>query len=377
MKIKDFERQKFVNSVKRFVVKIGSAVLADEGKGINTKRINAAVKELSSLKKNYDFVFVTSGAIAAGKSILGMKGKIDTLKEKQAAAAVGQCRLMQIYEKAFARYGIKTGQILLTHEDLTSRKRYLNSVNTIHTLLNYGVVPIVNENDTVSVDEIRFGDNDFLAASVANMIEANLLILLTDVNGIENRNSGKSNSLIPLVDRFDKTIFDVLDSTTSSLGSGGMTAKVQSARKASLSGIATLIASGKKKNVVSKFFSSKEVGTLFLPKIERMTRRKHWIGFTIKPRGQIVTDKGATDALSKKGKSLLATGIKKISGQFSAGDAVEICNEKGIAFARGLVNYGALDIEKIKGKKTSEIESILGKKSVSEVIHRDNLVIIE
>lgn len=376
MKINDFDRKKFTGSIKRFVIKIGSAVLAGEEKGINSGRINAAVRELSALKKSHGFVLVTSGAIAAGKSLLGFSGNIDTLKAKQAAAAVGQCRLMQFYEKAFGRYGMKVGQILLTHEDLTSRKRYLNAVNTIHTLMNYGIVPVINENDTVSVDEIRFGDNDFLAASIANMIEADLLILLTDVDGIEIRNSAKPLSVVPLVDRFDKSIYDMLDSTTSSLGSGGMTAKVQSAAKASLSGIATLIANGKKKNVISGFFEGREGGTLFLPKIERMTRRKHWIGFTVKPRGKIAIDGGAKEALEKRGKSLLAAGIKKISGEFSAGDSVELCSEGGKVFARGLVNYNSSDLEKIKGRKTAEIRSILGGKGVDEVVHRDNLVII-
>ncbi|RMF94437.1 MAG: glutamate 5-kinase [Candidatus Schekmanbacteria bacterium] len=377
MRIENFDRQSFLSSIKRFVVKVGSAVLSDEKYGINSRRINAIVRQLAELNNRYDFIFVTSGAIAAGKSYLGIRGKISSLKEKQAAAAVGQSKLMQFYEKAFARYGMKVGQILLTHEDLTSRKRYLNAVNTIRTLMNYGVVPIINENDTVSVDEIRFGDNDFLAASLANMIEANLLVLLTDVDGIENRNSKGVSSIVPLVDRFDKSIFTMLDTTTSLLGSGGMTAKVQSAKKAALSGVATLIASGKRRSILLDFFAGKECGTLFLPKIERITRRKHWIGFTMKAKGKIIVDKGAQEALEKKGKSLLATGIKKIEGKFSEGDSVEISSENGEIFARGLVNYSFSELEKIKGKKSPEIKKILGRDNVDEVIHRDNLVIIE
>ena len=377
MKSGEFDKKSFVKNIKRIVIKLGSAVLADADKGLNTRRISAIVEELIKLKeKKYEFVLVTSGAIAAGKAKLQLGGRPFSLQEKQAAAAVGQCTLIRTYERAFEQAGIVVGQILLTHDDLSSRKRYLNAINTIHALLNCNAVPVINENDTVSVDEIKFGDNDFLAAAVSSMIETDLLVLLTDVDGIEDRRQPAERNILRVADAANPAIYQMIDSTTGSLGTGGMISKVQAARKAAHSGVATLIANGKRKNAITDFLAGEEIGTVFLPKIERLKRRKHWIGFTVKPRGKIIVDSGAREALTDKGKSLLPSGIIAIEGSFSVGDSVLLVDGNGNSFAKGLVNYNSIELAKIKGKKTADIIHILGKKDYDEAIHRDNLVII-
>ncbi|MBI5374820.1 MAG: glutamate 5-kinase [Candidatus Schekmanbacteria bacterium] len=377
MKSGEFDKKTFVENIKRIVVKIGSAVIADADKGLNSRRILALVEEIIKLKeKKYEFVLVTSGAIAAGKAKLQLGGRPFSLQEKQAAAAVGQCTLIRTYERVFEQAGIVVGQILLTHDDLSSRKRYLNAINTIHALLNCGAVPVINENDTVSVDEIKFGDNDFLAAAVSSMIETDLLVLLTDVDGIEDRRQPAERNIIRVADAANPAIYQMIDSTTGSLGTGGMISKVQAARKAAHSGVATLIANGKRKNAITDFLAGEEIGTVFLPKIERLKRRKHWIGFTVKSRGKIIVDSGAREALTDKGKSLLPSGIIAIEGSFSVGDSVLLVDGNGNSFAKGLVNYNSIELAKIKGKKTADIIHILGKKDYDEAIHRDNLVII-
>jgi len=379
MKIKDFNRAEFLKGIKRIVVKIGSAVLTKENDGLNVQHIEGLANEISKLKENkYEFVIVTSGAIAAGRSMLNLSGKVESIPSKQAAAAIGQCRLMWAYEKAFSKYDIKVAQLLLTHDDLSDRKRYLNARNTLFTLLKYEVIPVINENDTVAVDEIRFGDNDFLSAAISNMIDADLLFILTDVEGLYTADpAGVSDAqLIPMVEDITPEVEGMVTSTKSMMGSGGMKAKIQAASKAAISGVATVIANGKNPLILEEFFNGKEIGTLFLPRKKPLKSRKHWIGYTRKIRGKVVVDDGAKEALVKGGKSLLPSGIISVDGVFSEGDSVLCVDCNGCWFAKGLVNYNSSDLIKILGKKTNEIEGILGHKDYDEVIHRDNLVII-
>jgi len=379
LKIKDFNRTEFLNGIKRVVVKIGSAVLTKEKDGLNVYHIETIANEISKLKKNkYEFVIVTSGAMAAGRMELNISGRVEGIPNKQAAAAIGQCRLMWAYEKAFSKYGIKVAQLLLTHDDMSDRKRYLNARNTLFTLLKHGIIPIVNENDTVAVDEIKFGDNDFLSAAISNMVDADLLFILTDVEGLytSDPREGKNMQLIPVVENVTPEIEKMITSTRSAMGTGGMVAKVQAAAKATISGVTTVIASGKNPLVLEEFLGGKEVGTLFLPKKRPLKSRKHWIGYTRKIHGRVTVDDGAKEALIKRGKSLLSSGIISIDGKFDEGDSVLCVDRDGKWFAKGLVNYNSSDLVRIMGKKSMEIEGILGHKDYDEVIHRDNLVVI-
>lgn len=380
MKIKDFNRAEFLDGIKRIVVKIGSAVLTKEKDGLNIHHIETIVNEISKLKKDkYEFVIVTSGAMAAGRVELNISKKTEGIPIKQAAAAIGQCRLMWAYEKAFSKYGIKVAQLLLTHDDLSDRKRYLNARNTLFTLLKYGIIPVVNENDTVAVDEIKFGDNDFLSAAISNMVDADLLLILTDVDGLYNSDpgEGKNVKLIQVVEDITPEIEKMITSTKSAMGTGGMVAKVKAAAKATISGVTTVIANGKNPLVLEEFLEGKDVGTLFLPKKKPLKSRKHWIGYTRKIHGRVTVDDGAKEALTKGGKSLLSSGIISVDGTFDEGDSVLCIDRNGKWFAKGLVNYNSSDLIRIMGKKSREIEGILGHKDYDEVIHRDNLVIIE
>src|SRR3990172_5907792 len=304
MKIKDFNRADFLGGIKRIVVKIGSAVLTKEKDGLNVQHIENIADEISKLKSDkYEFVIVTSGAMAAGRLELNISKKADDIPIKQAAAAIGQSRLMWAYEKAFSKYGIKVAQLLLTHDDLSERKRYLNARNTLFTLLKYGIIPVVNENDTVAVDEIKFGDNDFLSAAISNMVDADLLFILTDVEGLytSDPREGKNMQLIPVVENVTPEIEKMITSTRSAMGTGGMVAKVQAAAKATISGVTTVIAIGKNPLVLEEFFKGKEVGTFFLPRAKPLGSRKHWIGYTRKIRGKVMVDDGAKEALVNRG----------------------------------------------------------------------------
>ncbi|OGL46754.1 MAG: glutamate 5-kinase, partial [Candidatus Schekmanbacteria bacterium RBG_16_38_10] len=362
------------------VVKIGSSVLTKGKDGLNVHHIENIANEISKLKSDkYEFVIVTSGAMAAGRLELNISKKTEDIPTKQAAAAIGQSRLMWAYEKAFSKYGIKVAQLLLTHDDLSERKRYLNARNTLFTLLKYGIIPVVNENDTVAVDEIKFGDNDFLSAAISNMVDADLLFILTDVDGLYDSDPGeeKSVKLIHIVEDVTPEIEKMITSTKSAMGTGGMAAKVKAAAKATISGVTTVIASGKNPLVLEEFLGGKEVGTLFLPKKKPLKSRKHWIGYTRKIHGRVTVDDGAREALTKGGKSLLSSGIISVDGRFDEGDSVLCVDRNGKWFAKGLVNYNSSDLMRIMGKKSKEIEGILGHKDYDEVIHRDNLVIIE
>jgi glutamate 5-kinase len=284
---------------------------------------------------------------------------------------------MRAYKECFQSQGYLAAQVLLTRDDLANRRRYLNARNTLLTLLEFGVTPIINENDTVVVEEIRFGDNDNLSALVTTLLEADLLVILSDVDGLYDRNPATNPEarLIPLVERVTDEIEAMAGGEGSALGTGGMATKVKAARRACLNGVGTLIVNGREPRILERAFAGEELGTYFLPARDRMAAKKHWIAFTKKPRGKIFVDEGARRALVEGGKSLLPSGIKGVEGRFERGDSVRLCDLDGVEFAKGVIGYNLMELLRIMGKKTSEIEATLGYKYGDEVIHRDNLVI--
>ncbi len=372
-------RKDIIKKTRRIVIKIGSAVLAGEGyDGVDESVFSHLAKDVSSIKDKREIVIVSSGAIAIGMKRLGLKEKVKSIPEKQAVAAIGQGSLMALYEKVFSPLKIRVAQVLLTHDDLSDRHRFLNAKNTLQTLLEYNTIPIINENDTVAVDEIKFGDNDNLSALVTNLVEADLLVILTDINGLYDKDPkiNKDAELIPVVDDIDKFI-SIAGGTSGIYGTGGMQTKLDAAKKAAHFGVPTIIANGRGKSILKKIFSGDDIGTLFLPMEERLTSRKHWLAFSTRPAGSLILDDGAKAALLKKGRSLLSSGIIGVEGSFDSGDAVSCASANGKEFARGIANYSSEEIKRIKGLKTTEIEKVLGYKYFDEVIHRDNLVIQE
>ena len=292
-------------------------------------------------------------------------------------AAAGQSALMQVYEEAFAQFGLKVAQILLTHDDLESRQRFLNARNTLLTLLQWRVVPIINENDTVATDELKFGDNDNLAALICNLVGADLLILLTDTDGLYDQDPREhpDAKLVPLVESFDAELEKAASSRAGALGRGGMGSKLQAAKKAAAAGLPTIIANGLTPGILTKIFAGEEVGTLFLPQAQKLKSRQYWLAYNVNPKGAILVDQGAWEALVKRQKSLLPAGIVAVFGGFGKGAAVQLMDPEGHPFAIGLTNYSARDIGRIQGRQTKDIEQFLGQKGYDEVIHRDNLVI--
>ncbi len=374
-----YYRQTLFDKAKRVVVKVGSAVLTDEN-GMNISVVENLAKELSFLKDSgREVILVSSGAVAAGKK------KIDTkkfpvlgIKEKQALAAVGQSCLMETYDHAFAKHGKQIAQILLTHSDLSNRDRYLNVRNTLLTLFKFGAIPIINENDSVSVEELRFGDNDNLGALVTNLIEADMFICLTDVKGLYDGNPNDNPNAEPIytVSEVTPEIEAMAGNSKSSLGTGGMLTKINAAKKVSLGGGSSFIGPGRETDILQKLFSGEMIGTFFLPSKEKMHNRKHWIAHVLKAKGCIILDSGAVSALVKNGKSLLPSGIKDVQGVFGVGDSVNCVDAAGKHVATGLVNYNSQDVLRIQGLHTDKIENILGFKDSDEVMHRDNLVIL-
>jgi len=370
-------RKEILKDVKKVLIKIGSAVLTGDN-GLDLHIIEQLVEEMVELKKRgYHIVIVTSGAIASGKHRMGLTGPLKSMPQKQAAAAIGQGRLMRVYSNAFGKYGIYVAQILLTMSDLTDRKRFLNIRNTLTTLMDWGVIPIINENDTVSVDEIKFGDNDHLAAMMANITETHLLINLTNTEGLydHNPNRSKKAKVIPLVREISEVIEQAATDETSDVGSGGMRSKVMAAKKVTAFGIPYIIAPGKEPGILRDLFAGKERGTLFLPMKDHLNSRKYWIAFTLRSRGKLTLDDGAKKALIEEGKSLLPSGIIAVEGDFHVGDPVLCLDTAGKILAKGLTNYGAEEIGKIMGLKTSKIQQVLGYKDYDEVIHRDNMAV--
>ena len=372
-------RRKILGRSRRIVVKVGSSILASLEKGLLYDVFSHLTKEISDLKRQgFEFVLVSSGAIAAGMEKLGYKTRPQAITQKQATAAVGQTRLMKIYEDYFSRYQQMVAQILLTHDDLSHRRRFLNARNTLLTLLELGIIPIINENDTVVVDEIKFGDNDNLSALITNLIGADLLIILTDIDGLcdSDPRVNPHARCIPLVEEIDVDLDGIVGETKSEISVGGMISKIQAARKASRFGIPTVVARGNKEGVLRQILKGKEIGTLILPKKDALSSRKHWIAFNPKPKGDVIVDDGAKKAVVQRGKSLLPSGVIKIRGNFNRGDLVTCLGSRGKEFARGLVNYSATELEKIRGLRSDQIESTLGYKYSDEVIHRDDLVVL-
>ncbi len=329
-------------------------------------------------KAGYEIVVVSSGAVAAGMKKLGLKEKPKDIRLKQAAAAVGQSSLMWAYEKSFGDFGKKVAQVLLTREDFSERGRYLNSKNTLITLLSYGIIPIINENDTVATDEIKFGDNDQLAALVSGLIDAERLIILSDVEGLYSSDPTKNPEakIIPFVSEISPEFEAMAGGAGSAVGTGGMYSKILAAKKAVSYGVKVNIISGRKKGLIVSLLNGVHIGTEFKPQIKKISSRKGWIAYAIRPRGSLVIDDGAVNAILKAGKSLLPSGIVRVEGVFDTGDAVYCVDLHGNRIAKGIVNYSSQDTEKIKGKKTTEIESILGYKYSDEVVHRDNMVVL-
>lgn len=363
--------------LKRVVIKVGSNVLTEDT-GLNLKVIRSISRQICKLiDQNLEIVLVSSGAMASGIKKVGLTRRPDEIPKRQAVAAVGQAGLIMEYEKAFARYGKQVAQILLTSDDMFYRQRYLNARNTLHTLLSWGVVPIINENDTVMVEEIKFGDNDNLAAMIALLMTADILISLTDIDGLYDKDprTNPDAALIPQVSTLTKAIQKMAGSIPGPLGAGGMLSKIKAAKKVTAAGIPMVIANGEKPNILLKLFSAKAYGTFFVPKKEKLTSRKRWIGFTLKPKGAILIDQGAAGAILKRGTSLLPGGIVQVEGKFGVGAPVELKTTHHKVLATGLVNYSADDIRTIMGLKSSQIKDLLGYKPYDEVIHRDNLVI--
>ncbi|HIJ60825.1 MAG TPA: glutamate 5-kinase [Nitrospirae bacterium] len=364
----------------RLVIKIGSNILADKKSGLKIKRIETISDDISRIcALGNEVLIVSSGAITAGMKRLGFVEKPSEVRLKQASAAVGQSILMSAYEKSFNRHNRKIAQVLLTREDLSNRKRYINAKNTLLTLLSFNVIPVINENDTVSTEEIKFGDNDQLAALVAGTVEADWLIILSDVDGLytSDPTSNADAELIREVSEITPQIESIAGASRSGVGTGGMYSKILAAKKALAYGIKVNIISGKKSGVLKRLISGKHEGTAFLPTAKSINSRKGWIAFATRPKGALILDDGAIKALVKSGKSLLPSGIKEVQGEFEIGEAVRCLDTKGIKIAKGIVNYSSQDISKIKGKKSHLIEQILGFKYADEVIHRDNLVILD
>ncbi|MEH6445658.1 MAG: glutamate 5-kinase [Oceanospirillaceae bacterium] len=362
---------------RRWVVKIGSALLTDDGKGLDHLAIARWVDQLILLKKQgIEVVLVSSGSIAEGMTRLGWKKRPAQVYRLQAAAAVGQMGLVQVYEQNFQRHSTQTAQILLTHEDFSDRKRYLNARGTLSTLLDLGVVPVVNENDTVITDEIKFGDNDTLAALVANLIDAEVVVLLTDQLGLFTADP-RSNPDAKLISKAkaDDPMIAAVAGDGGALGSGGMATKVRSSKLAARSGTVTVIASGRVDNVLLKIRAGENVGTLIIPSSSPVAARKQWLAGHLQVKGTIVVDQGAVAAMRERGKSLLPAGVKSVQGDFSRGEMVLIVDEQACELARGLVNYSAGNARAIAGLPSSQIQSAIGFVNEDELVHRDNLAL--
>jgi glutamate 5-kinase len=358
---------------RRVVIKIGSRLINEDPVG----RPNAVAAEVAALRgRGVSAVVVSSGAIALGRQALGLAARPAELPRLQAAAAVGQGRLMQAWERAFASFGIPVGQILLTHDDVRARDRFLAARHAIAALLeDFGAVPIINENDTVATDEIKFGDNDGLAALVTNLVGAEALVILTDVNGLHDADPGAGGQRIRVVTDIDRETA-AAGGSASGLGTGGMASKVQAAKIAGRSGIPTVVAEGRRPDIVQAILSGEDLGTIFVPSEERLASRKHWIAYALRPAGSLVVDAGARAALVDGRKSLLPSGVRRVAGRFDAGEAVRVIDEEGREIGRGLCAYSSEELERIRGKRSADIEGILGYKNLDEVIHRDDLVIL-
>ena len=373
-------RKRVLEELGTVVVKVGTGVLST-GKGtLDRRRVASLADQIHRVKcTGRHVVLVTSGAIGAGMGQLRWAQRPKDLPRLQAAASVGQSWLIRAYDESFRAHGYHTGQILVTRQDFDDRTRYLNIRNAIRALVDSDAIPVINENDTVSVDELRFGDNDIIAAMVTHLLRAGLLVLLSTVDGLcaTDADGKATGPVVKVIQDFDEDVRRWATSEISPGGSGGMASKLEAARMVCDAGEAVIIAGGRRRNVLVDIIDGKPVGTLCLPRPRAMTSRKRWIGFTARPRGKIAVDVGARQAIQRGGKSLLAIGITGVSGRFGKGDVVSVCGPDGVEFARGLCNYTAEDVDRIKGLRTGQFAKVLGDTSYDEVIHRDNLALVD
>ena len=371
----NIEHQK--KNVRRIVIKVGTSMLTTAKDHFSLSRVNHLINQIARLRlKGKQIIVVSSGAIACGMDTLKLSLRPKTLPELQACAAIGQGKLMKAYEDAASKHGFHTAQILLTRDSLDDRVRYLNFRNTLNSLVAFEVVPIVNENDTVSTDEIRFGDNDMLSALIATVVQPDLLVLLTDVEGLINRTTRERISRILSIAELDHAIKNHIYDEAKQHTVGGMFEKLKAVRVAMQSGVPVVMADGKSEDILEDILAGKNCGTFFIPTNSRMKAKKQWLAHNAKVKGTIGVDAGAYAALVSSGKSLLASGVKRIGGNFKEGDIVAVCDQNGREFAKGLVNYSYEDLSKIMGKKSSEIRDILKDTPFQEVIHRDNLAVL-
>jgi glutamate 5-kinase len=377
----DLVRQEVLADCRLCVVKVGTRVLTDDTGRLNLDQLHHLVDEIALLRqKGLQVVLVSSGAVGAGMGSLGLASRPADVATLQAVAAVGQSKLMHHYDFAFQSHHLQTAQVLLTAEDLTDRSRYLNVRNTLLRLLELGTIPIVNENDTVAIDELvaRFGDNDRLAALVTNLLRAPVLVILSDVKGLYDGNpSQPSSQVIPVVRQVDDKILELVNDEKSSLSRGGMTSKLQAARMVTLSGENAIIASGKERSFLDRIFSGESLGTLFLAQGKSVTPWKRWIGFSAQSKGEVTLDQGAQEAIIHRGRSLLSIGVRRVKGTFGKGDVITLLDTEERAIARGLTNYSSDELQRIRGLASIEIAEVLGHVPYEEVIHRDNLLVLE
>lgn len=370
-------RREIVATAKTLVVKLGTNVLSKDDDTLDDSRFDALAAQIHRVRQTgRQVVLVSSGAIGSGIGLLGLKKRPDDLAHLQAAAAVGQAHLIRRYDDCLHEYGYRAAQLLLTANDFRHRARYLNVRNTIQTLFEYNAIPIINENDTVSVQEIKFGDNDKLAALVTNLLEEPLLVILSVIDGLYSGDPADPTSrMIPIVERWEESLLGLAAKSRSTRGTGGMQSKLEAARSATAVGENVIIANGRNAQVLDQILAGEEVGTLFLAKGESIPAWKRWIGYSLPPRGRYVLDDGARKAIEQRGRSLLAIGITGVEGEFTKGEVVSLVDKQGIEFARGLTNYGAHDARRIAGKRTEQLLEILGTVPYDEVIHCDNLVV--
>ncbi len=368
-----------MKEAKRFVVKVGSALVTNRGEGLDASAIARWAGEVSTLRQaGKEIVMVSSGAIAEGMQRLGWTRRPHAMHELQAAAAVGQMGLVQVYESCFRRHGLHTAQVLLTHADLADRQRYLNARSTLLTLLGLGIIPVINENDTVVTDEIRFGDNDTLAALVTNLVEADCLIILTDQEGLytDDPRRNPRATLIRSAQAGESRLEELAGGTGSTIAKGGMLTKVLAAKRAARSGAQTVIAGGSEPDVLVRLAAGEAIGTLLTAQTTPLAARKQWLADHLQIAGRLGLDAGAAKALRSGGKSLLPVGVKSVEGEFERGAVVACLSPEGAEIARGLVNYNAQESRRIAGRASNEIEAILGYIDEPELIHRDNLVLL-
>jgi len=366
---------------RRIVIKVGTSTLAPPGRSVQSRRFSALAKQIAALREEKrEVILVASGAVGLGVERLGLTRRPRSIPEKQAAAAIGQIDLCGRFQRAFAKHDLNVGQILLTHVGLSDRERFLNARHTLQQLVSAGAIPIINENDSVATEELRFGDNDHLSALVANLAGADLLLLLTDIDGLYDRHPSEPGAQrIPELDHITPQLLRKVGDSTSGVGTGGMRSKLSAAREAAHFGATTVIAHGGVPDVISRVLSGEDLGTRILPQpsASRVSARKHWIAYSLKPRGALHLDAGAARALVEGGRSLLPAGVVGVEGQFGVGDLVRCYSPQRVEIARGLISYAAPDVDRIKGQRSPRIVPLLGYSNGDAVIHRDDLVLLE